>query len=80
MTLLKLSGQTFHRAPHAYLADALAAGPVAETNAMIVGRVTLVLDDSEVDLAAGDVVIQRGTNHAWSNRGPGICHAVSGPF
>lgn len=28
----------------------------------------MLLDDSEVDLRAGDVVIQRGTNHAWSNR------------
>lgn len=32
------------------------------------GEITLLLDDSEVHLAAGDVVIQRGTNHAWSNR------------
>ena len=28
----------------------------------------MLLDDSEVHLKAGDVVIQRGTNHAWSNR------------
>ena len=32
------------------------------------GEIVLVLDDSEVKLSAGDVVIQRGTNHAWSNR------------
>ena len=32
------------------------------------GDVYLVLDDSEVLVSAGDVVIQRGTNHAWSNR------------
>lgn len=32
------------------------------------GEVYLVLDDSEVLVSAGDVVIQRGTNHAWSNR------------
>ncbi len=32
------------------------------------GEITLVLDDSEVNLKQGDVVIQRGTNHAWSNR------------
>jgi len=32
------------------------------------GEIYLVLDDSEVKLSAGDVVIQRGTNHAWSNR------------
>jgi mannose-6-phosphate isomerase-like protein (cupin superfamily) len=32
------------------------------------GEITMLLDDSEVNLTAGDVVIQRGTNHAWSNR------------
>lgn len=32
------------------------------------GEITMLLDDTEVDLRAGDVVIQRGTNHAWSNR------------
>lgn len=35
---------------------------------VISGHPTLVLDDSEVTLEPGDVVIQRGTNHAWSNR------------
>jgi quercetin dioxygenase-like cupin family protein len=32
------------------------------------GEIHLVLDDSEVRLQAGDVVIQRGTDHAWENR------------
>ncbi len=32
------------------------------------GEIYLVLDDTEVKLTTGDVVIQRGTNHAWSNR------------
>jgi uncharacterized cupin superfamily protein len=32
------------------------------------GEIHLLLDDTEVKLSAGDVVIQRGTNHAWSNR------------
>lgn len=32
------------------------------------GEVTLVLDDSEVTARAGDIVIQRGTDHAWANR------------
>lgn len=32
------------------------------------GEIFLVLDDSETRLEAGDVVIQRGTNHAWDNR------------
>jgi len=32
------------------------------------GEITLLLDEGDVNLKAGDVVIQRGTNHAWSNR------------
>ena len=32
------------------------------------GEIWLVLDDSEVLLKAGDVVVQRGTDHAWANR------------
>jgi len=32
------------------------------------GEITLLLDEGEVSLKAGDIVIQRGTNHAWSNR------------
>lgn len=32
------------------------------------GEVWLVLDDQEVHLKRGDIVVQRGTNHAWSNR------------
>ncbi|OGA03428.1 MAG: hypothetical protein A2W68_08420 [Betaproteobacteria bacterium RIFCSPLOWO2_02_64_14] len=32
------------------------------------GEIHMLLDDTEVVLRTGDVVIQRGTNHAWSNR------------
>lgn len=32
------------------------------------GQIVLLLDDEEVVLEAGDVVIQRGTIHAWTNR------------
>ena len=35
---------------------------------VIEGEVVLVLDDSEVILKKSDVVVQRGTNHAWENR------------
>jgi mannose-6-phosphate isomerase-like protein (cupin superfamily) len=37
------------------------------------GEIDMLLDDSEVHLKAGDVVIQRGTNHAWVNRGNDSC-------
>jgi len=32
------------------------------------GEITLILDEGDVQLKQGDVVIQRGTSHAWSNR------------
>ena len=37
------------------------------------GEVTLVLDRQEVNLKAGDTVVQRGTRHAWSNRSGKPC-------
>jgi uncharacterized cupin superfamily protein len=37
------------------------------------GEITLVLDTEEVQLKAGDTVVQRGTNHAWSNRSDKPC-------
>ncbi len=40
------------------------------------GEITLVLDDSEVTLRAGDVVVQRGTDHAWANRGDTTARVV----
>ena len=36
------------------------------------GEITLVLDDSEVTLRSGDIVVQRGTDHAWANRGSSV--------
>ena len=36
------------------------------------GQIVLLLDDSEVVLEVGDVVVQRGTIHAWTNRTNGI--------
>lgn len=32
------------------------------------GEIVMVLDDEEVPLRAGDVLIQRATNHSWVNR------------
>jgi mannose-6-phosphate isomerase-like protein (cupin superfamily) len=40
------------------------------------GEIDMLLDDSEVHLRAGDVVIQVGTNHAWVNRGKETCRAA----
>ena len=45
---------------------------------LLKGDVTLILDEEEVNLNPFDVVIQRGTNHAWVNNGtePALLIAV----
>jgi len=40
------------------------------------GEIVLVLDDSEVILRAGDIVVQRGTSHAWANRSQSMCRVA----
>jgi mannose-6-phosphate isomerase-like protein (cupin superfamily) len=37
------------------------------------GEIDMLLDDTEVHLKAGDVLVQQGTNHAWVNRGRENC-------
>jgi len=37
------------------------------------GEIDLLLDDRDVRLKAGDVVVQQGSNHAWINRGAATC-------
>lgn len=40
---------------------------------VISGEIYLLHDDSEVLLRAGDVIVQRGTNHSWENRSKENC-------
>ena len=37
------------------------------------GEIDMLLDDSEVHLKAGDVLVQQGTNHAWVNNSGANC-------
>lgn len=37
------------------------------------GEIYLVMDEEETLLQAGDIVIQRGTSHAWSNKSDKPC-------
>jgi hypothetical protein len=43
---------------------------------VIEGEVVLILEDSEVVLKKSDVVVQRGTNHAWENRSDATARMV----
>lgn len=40
------------------------------------GEVWMLLDEDETLLRAGDVIIQRGTHHAWSNRTDRVCRVL----
>lgn len=59
--------------------DAGAAGNMHRTESLdcgviISGSIVLELDDGvEVELHAGDTVVQRGTIHKWTNRGSEPC-------
>jgi uncharacterized cupin superfamily protein len=57
------------KAPHPYMQKT----QTLDFCLILEGKITLVLDIQEVDLEAGDTVIQRGTNHAWSNRSTEPC-------
>ena len=43
---------------------------------VLTGEIYMMMDEDEYLLKAGDVVVQQGTNHAWSNRGPETCQIV----
>ena len=43
---------------------------------VIEGELTLILDEGETVMRAGDIVIQRGTNHGWANRSDRNCRIV----
>jgi hypothetical protein len=57
------------RAPHPYMQKTR----TLDFCLVLEGEITLVLDTAEVHLKAGDSVVQRGTNHAWSNRSNRPC-------
>jgi quercetin dioxygenase-like cupin family protein len=37
------------------------------------GEITLIVDHGETTVFAGDIVVQRGTNHSWANRSGKNC-------
>ncbi len=40
---------------------------------VISGEICAIMDKAETVLKAGDVLVQRGTNHAWANRSDQAC-------
>ena len=40
---------------------------------ILTGEIYMLLGNEDVHFKTGDVVVQRGTNHAWSNCGSETC-------
>ena len=40
------------------------------------GEIDMLMDDSEIKVKTGDVLIQQGTNHAWVNNSGKVCRVV----
>jgi mannose-6-phosphate isomerase-like protein (cupin superfamily) len=59
------TGQARH--PHMHRTETVDYGIVLE------GEITLLVDVGEVTVYAGDIVVQRGTNHGWANRSGKNC-------
>ncbi len=59
------SGNARH--PHMHRTETVDYGIVLE------GEITLLVDVGEVTVRAGDIVVQRGTNHGWANRSGKNC-------
>jgi quercetin dioxygenase-like cupin family protein len=59
------AASTFSRnAPHPYMQKTR----TLDICIVLEGELTLVLDTQEVTVKQGEFVINRGVNHAWSNR------------
>lgn len=43
---------------------------------VLIGEIYAIMEKGEKLLRAGDVLIQRGTNHAWSNRADSFCRVA----
>ena len=60
-------GKGKSRHPHMHRTETVDYGIVLE------GEITLLVDEGETVVRAGDIVIQRGTNHGWANRSNANC-------
>ncbi len=67
-----------HLQPDTSRHPAMHRSPTTDYIILLSGEITLVLDKEERTLKPFDCVIQRGTNHAWVNRGsePALLMAV----
>lgn len=58
-----------HLQPDTSRHETMHKSPTTDYIVLLSGQITLLLESEERDLKPFDVVVQRGTNHAWVNRG-----------
>ena len=56
-------------APHAFMHRT----ETVDYGIILSGEIYLIVDKGEILCRPGDIVIQRGTNHAWANRSNQVC-------
>ena len=48
----------------------------ADVAIVMEGEIDMLLDDTQVRVKAGDVLVQQGTNHAWVNNSGKVCRVA----
>jgi hypothetical protein len=69
----KLGASGLHRGSGAAPHPNMHRTETVDYGIVLEGEITLILDRGETVLRSGDIVVQRGTNHAWSNRSGSTC-------
>lgn len=71
--------EAFRSIGAAHASDRSSADPMMHKTAtvdyiiVLKGKIHAIMDTGEVKLKAGDILVQRGTNHSWSVRGKKPC-------
>lgn len=60
-------GGANERHPHMHRTETIDYGIVLD------GEIVLIMDEGETVCRAGDIIVQRGTNHGWANRSEMTC-------
>ena len=69
-----LIGMGIDPATQGYLRDPRTHRTASVDYAIVLdGEIDMLMDDSEVHMKPGDVLVQQGTNHAWVNNGTKPC-------
>jgi len=72
-TFKSMGGEDASKAGHGSPHPLMHRTETIDYGIVLEGEMTLIVDQGEVSIKAGDIIIQRGTNHAWANRSGKSC-------